>query len=385
MTKSICIIAGEPSGDFLGGGLAKALKAAQPDVILSGVGGAHMKGAGINSLFPYEDLAVMGIAEVLPNLRVILRRIRETADFIVETKPDIVVTIDSPDFVFRVIKAVKKKTDAPPKFIHYVAPSVWAWRAGRAEKISKIVDGLICLFDFEPSYFEAYGLKTIAAGHPLVEGGAMEANGAAFREEYGIGQGDPIIGVLFGSRKGELKRVGKDLRDAAFTLADKIGGKVHIVAPTLPHVKGAVFDLLKDYNGPIHIVDDPADKWNAFASFNVALAVSGTVGLELAAMRVPHVIAYRASPITHLIIKSLVKVPFAHLANIMEGAEVVPEFLQGDCKPDAIAEIAYRLYQNPAKQIADFDHIRFRLGYGQAQTPSEKAASFVLSFMSAAQ
>lgn len=380
---SVCIIAGEPSGDFLGGQLAKALKTAQPDVVLSGVGGAHMKAAGIDSLFAYEDLAVMGIAEVLPNLRTILRRIRETADFILETRPDIVVTIDSPDFVFRVIKAVKKKTDAPPKFVHYVAPSVWAWRAGRAEKISKIVDGLICLFDFEPPYFERYGLKTVAAGHPLVEGGAMEASGPAFREEYAIANSDPIVGVLFGSRKGELKRVGKDLRDAAFQVAERLGPNTHIVAPTLPHVKDAVFDLLKDYSGPIHIVDDPAHKWNAFASMEVALAVSGTVGLELAAMRVPHIIAYKASPLTFLLIKHLVKVKFAHLANIMEGAEVVPEFLQSDCKPDDMAEIAYRLHQSPAKQIGDFDHIRFRLGYGQPQTPSEKAAAFVLSFTAA--
>ncbi len=382
MSAGVCIIAGEPSGDFLGGQMAKALKAAQPDIVLSGVGGAHMKAAGIDSLFPYEDLAVMGIAEVLPNLPTILRRIRETAEFILEAKPDIVVTIDSPDFVFRVIKAVKKRTDTPPKFIHYVAPSVWAWREGRAEKLAKLVDGLICLFDFEPPYFERHGLKTIAAGHPLVEGGAMEASGAAFREEYGIAGGDPIVGVLFGSRKGELKRVGKDLRDAAFKIAERIGPNAHIVAPTLPHVKNAVFELLRDAPGPIHIVDDPADKWNAFASMNVALAVSGTVGLELAAMRVPHVIAYRASPFTAFMIRRLIKVKYAHLANIMEGAEVVPEFLQSDCKPEPIAEEAYRLYQNPAKQIGDFDHIRFRLGYGQPKTPSEKAAAFVLSFMS---
>lgn len=378
--KKIVIIAGEPSGDFLGGQLAAALKEAQPDVRLYGVGGAYMQAQGIESLFPYDDLAVMGITEILPNIFKILGRIKETVEFIKATKPDVVVTIDSPDFCFRVVQAVRGQMETPPKFIHYVAPSVWAWRPGRAEKVSKFLDGLICLFDFEPAYFEKHGLKSIAAGHPLIEGGALHASGQNFREEFGIGPNAQIIGTLFGSRRGEIKRVGKSLRNAAFKLAQKMGDAPHLVAPTLPHLKDKVFELLRDYPGPIHIVTDTEHKWDAFASFNIALAVSGTVGLELAAMRVPHVIAYRANPVTFAVVKRLINVRYAHLANIMEDAEVVPEFLQDQCQPDIIAARAYQLWSSPQTQVAEFDHVRFRLGAAHEKTPSQKAAAFVLSF-----
>lgn len=381
MSASIAIIAGEPSGDFLGGQLAHAIRVMQPDSVLSGVGGQHMAKAGIESLFGYEDLAVMGVAEILPNLPTILKRIRQTIDFIKDTKPDVVVTIDSPDFCFRVVKALRKEMVHPPKFVHYVAPTVWAWRAGRAEKISKFLDGLICLFDFEPPYFEKHGLTSIAAGHPLVEGGALQADGAAFRDAYGIAPMEPTIGVLFGSRKGELKRTGRVLRDAAFSFANRIGGTVHIIAPTLPHVKDDVFALLRDAPGPIHITTDPDEKWNAFAAMDTAIAVSGTVGLELAAMCVPHVIGYKMSPTTAAIIRRMIKVKYAHLANIMEDNEIVPEFLQGDCRADLIAAKAFELYLDPQRQKEEFMGIRYRIGADQDKTPSQKAAAFVLSFL----
>ena len=223
MSQHICVIAGEPSGDFLGGKLIGALKAAAPDARFSGIGGHHKASAGLESLFSYQQLAVMGIAEVLPKLPTLLARIRQTIEHIIETKPDVVVTIDSPDFSFRVLKAVRKRmgSDAP-RLIHYVAPTVWAWREGRAAKIAQFLDGLICLFDFEPPYFEKAGLKAEAVGHPLVEGEALKASGAAFREEYGI-VNEAIVGVLFGSRKGELRKTGPVLRDAAFALCAKMG------------------------------------------------------------------------------------------------------------------------------------------------------------------
>jgi lipid-A-disaccharide synthase len=376
----ITIIAGEPSGDFLGAKLIAALKT-QAEIKLSGVGGPQMKSEGLESLFPYEDLAVMGVAEVLPKLPLLISRIRQTVKHVVESKPDVVVTIDSPDFSFRVAKAVKKQMDAAaPKIIHYVAPTVWAWREGRAAKISKFLDGLICLFDFEPLYFEPYNLKAVAVGHPLVEGTAMHASGARFREEWGIGGREPIIGVLFGSRKGELKKTGRILREAAFSVAQRIGSNVHIVAPTLPHVKKEVFDLLKDAPCAIHITDDAAEKFDAFRAMDVALAVSGTVGLELAALQVPHVIAYKANAVTAAIVRRLVKVRHAHLANIMAGEEIVPEFLQENAKPEAIADKAFDLFLAPGAQKDAMAGIAARLGFGEEKTPSEKAADFILSF-----
>ena len=222
MSRHICVIAGEPSGDFLGGKLIEALRVADPELRFSGVGGYYMRMAGMESLFGYEQLAVMGVTEVLPKLPQLLARIRQTIDHIKETKPDVVVKVDSPDFSFRVAKALRREMQKPPKIIHYVAPTVWAWREGRAAKISKFLDGLICLFDFEPPYFEKHGLRTVTAGHPMVEGEAMKADGARFRDEYGILQGDTIIGALFGSRRGEVKRTGPAIRDALFRLAGRM-------------------------------------------------------------------------------------------------------------------------------------------------------------------
>lgn len=379
MSRHICVIAGEPSGDFLGGKLVAALKAVEPEARFTGVGGHHMTAAGVESLFSYQQLAVMGIAEVLPKLPTLLARIRQTINHIKETRPDVVVTIDSPDFSFRVLKAVRKMEN-PPKLIHYVAPTVWAWREGRAAKIAKFLDGLICLFDFEPPYFEEVGLTSVAVGHPLVEGEALKADGNVFREEYGI-INEPIVGVLFGSRRGELKNTAPILRDAAFSLCQKMGGGAHIVAPTLPHLYGEVMDLLRDYPGAIHITTEPEQKWNAFKSMDIALAVSGTVGLELAALQVPHVIAYKTNPVTAAIVRRLIKVRHVHLANIMAGREIVPEFIQGNAKAELISDRAFDLVLNPRQQIAEMGDIAARLGAGQEQTPSKRAADFVLSFL----
>jgi len=381
MSGHICVIAGEPSGDFLGGKLIEALREQNPELQFSGVGGYHMRMAGMESLFGYEQLAVMGITEVLPRLPQLLARIRQTIDHIKAVKPDVVVTIDSPDFSFRVATAIRKEMADPPKLVHYVAPTVWAWRAGRAEKVSKFLDGLICLFDFEPPYFEKHGLKSFAAGHPMVEGDAMKASGSRFRDEYGILQGDTVVGALFGSRKGEVRRTGPAIRDALFRLADEMDVLPHIVAPTLPHIEEDVRDLLKDYGGHLHVFTDAAHKFDAFRAFNVAIAVSGTVGLELAALGVPHVIGYKMNPITAMIVKRMIKVKYAHLANIMADREIVPEFIQQNCVPERMAEAAFGLYQNPSAQMTEFDSVKFRLGFGQKETPSQKAAAFVLSFI----
>lgn len=380
MSRHICVIAGEPSGDFLGGKLMEGIRVADPEARFSGVGGYHMRMAGMESLFSYEQLAVMGITEVLPKLPQLMARIRQTIDHIKTAKPDVVVTIDSPDFSFRVAKAVRREMQNPPKIVHYVAPTVWAWREGRAQKISQFLDGLICLFDFEPPYFEKYGLRTVAAGHPMVEGEAMKASGVRFRDEYGILQGDTIIGALFGSRRGEVKRTGPAIRDALFKLADKMDRLPHIVAPTLPHIEADVRELLKDYARHLHVFTEAEHKYDAFRAFNIAIAVSGTVGLELAALEVPHVIGYKMNPLTAMLVRRMVKVKYAHLANIMADKEIVPEFIQQNCIPENMAAEAFQIYQNPQKQKTEFEAVKFRLGFDQEKTPSQKAAEFVLSF-----
>ena len=259
--------------------------------------------------------------------------------------------------------------------MNYFAPTFWAWRSLRAKKIQAFLDGLICLFDFETPYFE---FPTVAAGHPMVEGEVLKADGTAFREHNGIPASETVIGLLFGSRKGELKRTGKILRDAAFNVADRMASLPQIVAPTLPHLRKDVHEILKDYRGEVHIIAEPDQKWNALRAMDVALACSGTVGLELAMLQIPHLIAYRMNPMTFHVLKHLVKVKYAHLANIMADREIVPEFIQGDCKVPDIANTAFNLLMSPDQQREQFAGIAHRLGAGQKETPSQKAAAFVL-------
>ncbi len=373
MPKHIYLIAGEASGDFLGAQLMKAVKAQVPDTKFSGIGGTLMKEQGLESLFPMNDLSVMGIFEVLPRLRLILKRIKQTTLNIINNKPDIVITIDAPDFSFRVIKGVRKRINNAPKFIHYVAPTVWAWRPKRAAKVAKFLDGMICLFNFEPAYFEKEGLKAIAVGHPMMESGIKEAKPAV------IGKADTKkIGLFFGSRGGEIKRISPVILKTIQRIIEE-DPNLELIIPTLPHLENQIFDILKDIKVPCHVITDKDKKWSAFKACDVALAVSGTVGLELAAANVPHVIAYRMNPITYKIIRRFIKAPYAHLANIILEREVVPEFIQEDCDPEDIAFELLSLMDNERYQRNQTDgFIKVRESIGSLENPSKTAADFIL-------
>lgn len=326
----IYLIAGEASGDILGAQLMAAITTqAGGAVTFSGVGGALMAAQGLRSLFDHTELSVMGIAEVLPKIPHLLARIRETAADIAAKRPDVVVTIDSPDFSFRVAKIVQR-TCPDIRRIHYVAPSVWAWREGRAEKVARLYDGLICFFDFERPYFERHGLKTVAVGHPVVESGAREADGAAFKRAHGITR--PTIGVFFGSRRGELARMGGILGEVAAHYAPTHD----IIVPTLPHLRAEIEAIVAAVPGWVIVSTDPAEKWAAFKACDRAVAVSGTVGLELTVAKVPHVIAYRMNVVTYEILRRVVKVKRAHLVNILSGRDVIPEFIQDACRMENI-------------------------------------------------
>jgi lipid-A-disaccharide synthase len=371
----IYIMAGEASGDFLGAQLMAALKIENPNTQFSGVGGDLMKAQGLCSLFPMTDLSVMGVAEILPRLGLLLKRIRQTASDIEKVNPDIVVSIDAPDFCHRVIKRVKKKSSISLKFIHYVAPTVWAWRPKRAEKIAKFLDGLICLFDFEPPYFEKEGLKSIAAGHPMMESGLMEAQALSIGAEK-----TQKLGVFFGSRQGEIKRVSPVILETIERIiADK--PDIELVIPTLPHLENQIKNLTKNIKNPIHIFTNYTQKWSVFKACDAAIAVSGTVGLELSACDVPHVIAYKMNSLTALILRRLIKTPFAHLANIIIGKEIVPEFIQEECQSEDIANEVLLLLDDVTTanlQLKNFEIIRNRIG-GGVKSPSDIAAEFILN------
>jgi lipid-A-disaccharide synthase len=397
----VCLIAGEASGDFLGAGLMRALKE-NGVVRFSGVGGPLMQAEGLISLFPMEELSVMGIAEILPRLPHLMRRIRQTADHIKTTKPDIVVTIDAPDFCFRVASRVKDPHPDPlpegeggthasewegegikkkPLMIHYVAPTVWAWRPERAAKIAKLYDGILCLLPFEPPYFEREGLKAIFVGHPILESGLGQGNGPAFRAAHGISADAEVLGLFFGSRRGELKRMGPVLREAAIRLAAEHSG-LHIVSPTLPHLRDKVEGLLHGLPFPYTVIADLNQKNDAFAAMDAALATSGTVGLELAVAGVPHAIGYKTNALTAWIVRRKVMVRYAHLVNILLDQPAVPEFLQEKCTAEDLknsAEILLHDRKACESQLEKFKQVREMLGQNNGDPPLKRVTEFMLS------
>ncbi|MCK4945246.1 MAG: lipid-A-disaccharide synthase, partial [Alphaproteobacteria bacterium] len=226
----IFLIAGEASGDFLGAGLMRSLKEEHPDTEFFGVGGNLMTEAGLTSSFPMKEISIMGIAEVLPKLIHILARIRQMSSEILKTKPDVVVTIDSPDFCFRVVKKVKSKTKSIP-CVHYVAPSVWAWRPRRAKKVSQFLDHILTLLPFEPPYFEKHGLESTFVGHPVVERLSRRGNGEIFLQKHGIRGTQPILCLLPGSRMSEISRLLKKFCETATIVLQRRPDTV-IVVPT---------------------------------------------------------------------------------------------------------------------------------------------------------
>lgn len=383
MSKSalkVFIIAGEASGDVLGGAVLKALSA-QRELQISGVGGSYILDEGLKeSLFPMDELSIMGLAEVLPKVPHMLKRIKQTVNAIEKAQPDVVLSIDAPDFCFRVQKAVKQRGKTKAKQIHYGAPTVWAWRAGRAKKISKFLDGVICLFPFEPPYFEKHGLKAVAAGHPVVNSGAVKADGEKGRSDIPL-KYKTVLGLLLGSRSGELKYTAPVLLETTALLQNKYPD-LQVQVPTLQRLEGRVKALLDEYQiKNYYIRTDKEQKWDVFASCQAALAVSGTVGLELCITKTPHLIAYKMSQATYKLLKRVIKTSYAHLGNIMQDKAVIPEFIQKDCKPEEMALVAEKLLfdEECRKEMKDeFSSISRSVGLDQTLSPEEKAAKFIV-------
>ncbi|NQV84368.1 MAG: lipid-A-disaccharide synthase [Rhodospirillales bacterium] len=376
----VFLSAGEPSGDLLGARLMQALKNKTKNRIhFAGVGGPSMEEQGLQSLFPMSDLTVMGVFEVLPRLSRILRRLRETVTAAKHLAPDAVVTIDSPDFNFRVAKRLKGK-GIP--LVHYVAPSVWAWRPHRAARIARFLDHLLTLLPFEPPYFQTEGLPATFVGHPVLDGGADTGDGNAFRQRHGIAAKDTVIVVLPGSRLGEISRLADVFRETLILLKKKFPG-LHIVVPSIASVADTVLRNTADWPPPVIVVEGDTEKFDAFAAANVALAASGTVALELALAKTPAVIAYKFAPLSWFFIRRLVKVRFVHLVNLILDREEIPEFLQGACRPDVMATTIKGLLADRgrrAKQIAAYNTALKQLR-PDGGSPAEKAAEVVLNIL----
>jgi len=375
----VVLIGGEASGDALGGALMRGLKALSPGVDFDGIGGARMQAEGLRSRFPMDELSVMGIAEVLPRYAHLMRRIKETAAAIIETTPDVLVTIDSPDFVFRVARRVKAASDV--RVVHYVAPTVWAWRPGRAQKMAEFVDQVLTLFPFEPPYFEAVGVGADFVGHPVVaEPVATEAEARAFRDRHGLGDA-PLLLVLPGSRRGEITRLAPVFGETLGRLT-AARPELRVVVPAAPGVGGLVRAQTARWTGAPVIVDpadDPegAQKRAAFRAADAALAASGTVSLELAAAGTPMVIAYDMAWLSRQIIRRMLLVDTVTLVNLVSETRTVPEFLGDACRPGVIAPALLRLLDGDRSQDAALRVTMERLGK-DGEAPGLRAARAVL-------
>ena len=420
----IYVIAGEPSGDLLAAGLMKALRRAVPGVEFRGVGGESMAaaavvpktaigfaiastgpsvdtgmkmgsdvdaaGIGFKSLFDISEISVMGIFEVLPRLPLIMKRIGQTLKDIEDFSPDVLVTVDSWGFVSALLGRLRKKwrsSGGQFSVVHYVAPQVWAWKKGRAKNVARLVDRLMTLLPDEGRYFEKYGLQCDFVGHPVVERVAeADLDPAGFRAANGIPSDATVISVLPGSRRQEVKRLLPIMKEAVRQVAKAAGfaplpQSLQIVVPTVAGVEEQVRKGFEDFEIPVRVVTGEMNRYNAFAISAMAIAKSGTVSLELAALEVPHLIAYTFNKWSNLAAKLLVKVRFANLINIISGREIIPEFVLDNCRPELIARCAKQLLSSPEiaeKQVIEACQVMQKLRLPDI-LPSDRAAQVVMN------
>ncbi|MGJ5178972.1 lipid-A-disaccharide synthase [Bradyrhizobium oligotrophicum] len=379
--RRICLVATEESGDRLGASLMKVLRQRLGDgVEFSGVGGRGMTREGLTSLFPIEELSLVGFTGVLKQLPKILRLIRGTVDAIVAAQPDVLVIIDSPDFTQRVAKRVHARDGAIP-IVNYVAPTVWAWRPGRARTMRGYVDHVLGLLPFEPEAFRRLGGPPCTyVGHPLIEQLASLRPAAA--EQARRDAEPPVLLVLPGSRRSEVARHMAVFGETLARLRAQ-GVAFEAVLPTTPHLEATVRAGVADWPVAPAIVMSEADKRAAFRTARAALAKSGTVTLELALSGVPMVTAYRVGAVEAFILRRLVNVQSVILANLVIGDNVIPEFLQEACTVDNLAPVLVDLLSNGpirARQVDAFNRLDTIMATGAA-SPSVRAADIVLATM----
>jgi lipid-A-disaccharide synthase len=380
----IFFVAGEPSGDALGGALIAALrKRTGGSLRIAGIGGERMREQGLESLVPLDDLAIMGVAEVLPRAPVILRRVRETITAIRAQRPDAVVTIDSSGFSWRVAHGLRRRGETLP-LIHYVAPMVWAWRAGRARRMARWYDHLMTLLPFEPPYFERVGLSCSFVGHPVMECGADRGDGGRFRAMHGLAADELLITALPGSRAGEVRRL-LPIFGAALRGLQNLVGEFRVVVPTVATVAATVTSAVRGWPGSAIIVDTPHEKYDAFAASRAALAASGSVALELALAGLPMVVGYRLNPLTEAFLDRVLKVRQVNLVNLLLGRPLVCELLGSNCTPERLAASLLKIVGDERVRAAH------RQGYDEAVRrlavdgvpPSLRAADRILELVAA--
>jgi lipid-A-disaccharide synthase len=380
MTKKYFIIAGEASGDLLGSKLISEIKALENDAKFIGVGGELMKKEGLKTIFPMNDLAVMGFFEILPHIFKLLARINQTARAILEEKPDYIITIDSPDFCFRVIKKLPRDFS---KKVHLIAPSVWAYREGRAAKVARIYNLLLCILPFEPPYFEKYGLKSVFIGHPIIENAPdlslKTQKNAQFRQRYKIAQNDILLCLTPGSRISEVKKIFPEFIGAVDILRREFPN-LKVAIPLIEKTENLVRQMVVDLSVPYFLISSD-EKVDMFFSADFAMAKSGTNAVEISLYKIPLLIAYKINKITHFIVKRMIKIKYANLINLILNKELIPEMLQDKCNAKELASKMARLISD--KNLADeqIDQGLFALkilGFEKSAKPSKMAAAEIL-------
>ena len=380
----IYLVAGEESGDQLGAELMRALRRARPDreFAFFGLGGARMQREGLETLFPMEEISVMGILPVIAKLPGIVARAYRVIADIVARDPDALVIIDSPDFTQPIAKRVHRRAPQIP-IVNYVSPSVWAWRPGRARKMRGYIDHVLALKPFEPAAHERLGGPPCSyVGHPLVE--RRDALQPAEGERRPLGDGPLELLVLPGSRRSELRRLAEPFAGALARFREDWPGEINLILPAVAHLAPEITQITRDWPIVPQIVLGEEAKFAAFRRGQAALAASGTVTLELALSGVPMVVAYKVSRLEEQL-KHLIKVDSIVLANLILGENVIPEFIQADCAPGPLADALRDIViPGPARdaQLAGFARLDAAMDIG-GEAPSDRAARLVLETMAA--
>jgi lipid-A-disaccharide synthase len=381
VTKTIYLIATEESGDRLGSALMKVLRQRLgDDVHFEGVGGSSMAREGLQSLFPIEELSIIGLAAVVRKLPSILRLITRATEDVLRARPDVLVIIDSPDFTHRVAKRVRQRDPSIP-VVNYVSPTVWAWRPGRAKAMRAYVDHVLALLPFEPEAHRRLGGPPCTyVGHPLIE--QIDALRPNADEQARRETKPPVLLVLPGSRRSEIRHHMATF-GATLDLLQKQGTQFELILPTMPHLVEVIAEALKAWPVQPRIVVGETEKRAAFRIAHAAFAKSGTVTLELALSGVPMVTAYKAGSVEAWIIRRRITSSSVILANLVIGENVIPEFIQEDCTPEKLAaSLQEVLADTPMRrrQIEALARLDGIMATGEA-SPSVGAANVVLATM----
>ncbi|KPG71856.1 lipid-A-disaccharide synthase [Pseudomonas libanensis] len=367
----IALVAGEASGDILGAGLMRALKAQHPAVEFIGVGGPLMQAEGLASYFPMERLSVMGLVEVLGRLRELLARRKLLVKTLIEEKPDVFIGIDAPDFTLNIELKLRQ---AGIKTVHYVSPSVWAWRQKRVLKIREGCDLMLTLLPFEARFYEEQGVPVRFVGHTLADAIPLHADRAAALAALGLPDG-PLVALMPGSRGGEVGRLGALFFDAAERLQAQKPGVRFVLPCASPQRRAQIETLLEGRDLPLTLLDGQSHL--ALAACDAVLIASGTATLEALLYKRPMVVAYRLAPLTFWILKRMVKSPYISLPNLLAQRLLVPELLQDDATPEALAQTLLPLIDGGEEQTRGFDDIHRTL----RRDASNQAADAVLTLI----